>query len=429
MKYQKYPEYKESGIEWLGEVPKHWEIKPIKSLFSRTKRTGYKNETLLSVYREYGVIVKSSRDDNRNKESDDLSPYQLVNIGDLVINKMKAWQGSLAISEHRGIVSPAYYIYEPLNSNNLLNNNFVHNQIRSKYFIQSYKNFSKGIRVGQWDLESELFTRLNLFLPPFDEQRKISEFIQREITKIDQLISKQEQLIKLLDEQRKSIISHAVTKGLNPNAPMKDSGVEWLGEIPEHWRILRTKDILNHRNENALENDEIITCFRDGEVTLRKNRRTDGFTNAIQEHGYQHIHSGDLVIHEMDAFAGAIGVSDSDGKSTPVYTVLFPKDIPLNLYFYSDFFRTMARQGFITSLGKGIRVRSTEFRWKESKNVYVVLPPYAEQNEIVNHIQSETNKINNLIDKQKLLIEKLKEYRTSIISHAVTGKIDVREAL
>lgn len=200
----------------------------------------------------------------------------------------------------------------------------------------------------------------------------------------------------------------------------KNSGVEWLGDVPEHWQIVRTKDIFNHRKEEALEDDEIVTAFRDGQVTLRKNRRTDGFTNSIKEHGYQHINSGDLVIHEMDAFAGAIGVSDSSGKSTPVYTVCYAKNENINHHFYSHFFRTMAKTGFINSLAKGIRVRSTEFRWNESRNVYLVEPPKADQEKIVSFLDTETTRIDNLIAKQEKLIELLEEQRKSIISHAVT---------
>ena len=200
----------------------------------------------------------------------------------------------------------------------------------------------------------------------------------------------------------------------------KKSGVEWLGDVPEHWQIVRTKDIFNHRKEEALEDDEIVTAFRDGQVTLRKNRRTDGFTNSIKEHGYQHINSGDLVIHEMDAFAGAIGVSDSSGKSTPVYTVCYAKNENINHHFYSHFFRTMAKTGFINSLAKGIRVRSTEFRWNESRNVYLAEPPKADQEKIVSFLDTETARIDNLIAKQEKLIELLEEQRKSIISHAVT---------
>ncbi|MHA3096745.1 restriction endonuclease subunit S [Acinetobacter brisouii] len=200
----------------------------------------------------------------------------------------------------------------------------------------------------------------------------------------------------------------------------KNSGVEWLGDVPEHWQIVRTKDIFNHRKEEALEDDEIVTAFRDGQVTLRKNRRTDGFTNSIKEHGYQHINNGDLVIHEMDAFAGAIGVSDSSGKSTPVYTVCYAKNENINHHFYSHFFRTMAKTGFINSLAKGIRVRSTEFRWNESRNVYLAEPPKADQEKIVSFLDTETARIDTLIAKQEKLIELLEEQRKSIISHAVT---------
>lgn len=422
MKYQKYPEYKESGIEWLGEVPKHWEIKPIKSLFSRTKRTGYKNETLLSVYREYGVIVKSSRDDNRNKESDDLSPYQLVNIGDLVINKMKAWQGSLAISEHRGIVSPAYYIYEPLNSNNLLNNNFVHNQIRSKYFIQSYKNFSKGIRVGQWDLESELFTRLNLFLPPFDEQRKISEFIQREITKIDNLISKQEQLIKLLEEQRKSIILHAVTKGLNPNAPMKDSGVEWLGEVPRHWKISKIKYLSQCLDSKRIPLNSVERSLRSGSIPYwGANNIVDCIDDYLFDENL--ILVGEDGAPFFDPLKNvAFFVSGKIWVNNHMH-VLRPLPNLTNIHFLTHAINSTLFRYYVSGSTRD-KLNQTDLN-----NILIRLPELNEQNIIADFLTKEIEKINTLISKQKQLIEKLKEYRTSIISHAVTGKIDVREAL
>ena len=161
MDFKSYPNYKNSGVEWLGVIPEHWQQKPIWSLFSRVKRVNHPNEPLLSVYRDYGVIPKASRDDNHNRASEDLTPYQLVRPNDLVINKMKAWQGSIAISEHQGIVSPAYYVYEP---KQLYCSKYIHFLIRSTYFIQSYKNFSKGIRVNQWDLEHDAFTHINLLV-------------------------------------------------------------------------------------------------------------------------------------------------------------------------------------------------------------------------------------------------------------------------
>lgn len=237
-KYQAYPEYKNSGIEWLNKIPKNWKTICVGRLFSRTKRTNHTDKELLSVYRDYGVIPKSSRDDNNNKPSEDLSPYQLVEPDDLVMNKMKAWQGSIAISEYKGIVSPAYFVYQPMQRLfEVAHPKYVHYLLRNPIYIAQYLRRSKGIRVNQWDLDPDEFKRIELLLPSKKEQQLIFNFLDQETAKIDTLIEKQQQLIKLLKEKRQAVISHAVTKGLNPNAPMRDSGVEWFDSCPEHWQV------------------------------------------------------------------------------------------------------------------------------------------------------------------------------------------------
>ena len=200
----------------------------------------------------------------------------------------------------------------------------------------------------------------------------------------------------------------------------KDSGVEWLGEVPEHWKTSRLKNLFSLMKRLPEDDDEIVTAFRDGEVTLRTNRRVDGYTNAIQEHGYQRIVRGDLVIHAMDAFAGAIGVSDSDGKSTPVYSVCSPKYSDVIPAYYGRLMRHMALSGYINSLSKGIRERSTEFRWNEASNVILAVPTRDEQSLIASFLDRETSKIDSLVGEQRRLIELLKEKRQAVISHAVT---------
>ena len=200
----------------------------------------------------------------------------------------------------------------------------------------------------------------------------------------------------------------------------KPSGVEWLGDVPEHWEVTRLKNLFSLMKRLPEDQDDIVTAFRDGEVTLRSNRRIDGFTNAIHEHGYQRILRGDLVIHAMDAFAGAIGVSDSTGKSTPVYSVCAPRYKGINTYYYGRLLRHMALSGYINSLAKGIRERSTEFRWSESSNVLVSLPPPTEQTAIATFLDRETSKIDALVAEQQRLIELLKEKRQAVISHAVS---------
>jgi type I restriction enzyme S subunit len=201
----------------------------------------------------------------------------------------------------------------------------------------------------------------------------------------------------------------------------KDSGVEWLGEVPEHWNAEKGKWLFNLMERPPRKEDEIVTAFRDGQVTLRINRRTEGFTNAIKEHGYQGIRKGDLVIHAMDAFAGAIGVSDSDGKSTPVYSACVPRQPnSVNPYFYAYLLRHMAHSGFITTLAKGIRERSTNFSFTDFAALRIPMPSKLEQDHIVAFLNEKTAQIEALIAKKQRQIELLDEQKAILINRAVT---------
>ncbi len=202
------------------------------------------------------------------------------------------------------------------------------------------------------------------------------------------------------------------------------SSTAWIDQIPGHWNETRLKNVFALMKRSPEEGDEIVTAFRDGEVTLRSNRRTEGFTNAVQEHGYQRVVAGDLVIHAMDAFAGAIGVSDSTGKSTPVYSVCRLKHTEFDVRYFGRLLRHMALSGYINSLAKGIRERSTEFRWNEAANITVPIPPSNEQHAISDFLDRETAKIDALVAEQRRLIELLKEKRQAVISHAVTKGLD-----
>lgn len=201
----------------------------------------------------------------------------------------------------------------------------------------------------------------------------------------------------------------------------KNSGVDWIGEIPDSWRLEKAKWLFTKAERPIEKNDDIVTCFRDGQVTLRKNRRTQGFTNALKEHGYQGIRKGDLVIHAMDAFAGAIGVSDSDGKSTPVYAACIPrKKKQVNPYFYAYFMRDLALSGFIISLAKGIRERSTDFRFNDFSELLLPLPEYAEQIAIANFLDKKTAQLDEAIAIKQQQILLLKERKQVIIQQVAT---------
>lgn len=204
----------------------------------------------------------------------------------------------------------------------------------------------------------------------------------------------------------------------------KDSGVYYIPQIPSAWNVLKGKILFKQEKRPVNKEDEIVTCFRDGEVTLRKNRRLEGFTNSLKEIGYQGIRKGDLVIHNMDAFAGAIGVSDSDGKGTPVYAVCTPIREDANQFYYCYLLRFLAKTGFIQSLAKGIRERSTDFRYGDFKELLLPVPSRAEQDSIVRYLDSATSEIDKAIAMQQKMIDLLNERKQIIIQNAVTKGLD-----
>ena len=225
--FEPYPVYKDSGVEWIGEIPAHWKVETIRAVTELKSEKNQPDLPVLSVYREYGVIPKDSRDDNHNATSLDTSNYKVVDVDDLVINKMKAWQGSMGISSHHGIVSPAYIICR-INTKKVMSG-FLHYLLRSKLYIGVYNSLSYGVRIGQWDMHYEDFKKILIPLPETKEQKRIALFLDQKIAEIDEAIDKKQRLIELLKELKQTTVAEAVTKGLNPNVPMRDSGVEGLG--------------------------------------------------------------------------------------------------------------------------------------------------------------------------------------------------------
>jgi len=221
--------------------PSTWRVVPFWSLFRRTKSIGHADEELLSVYRDHGVVPTSSRDDNHNKPSEDLSGYQLVTEGALVTNKMKAWQGSIAISRHRGIVSPAYYVYQPLSEEH---DQFLHYLLRSEPYIALYQRISKGVRVSQWDLEHEALRTIPIVLPDLATQKRIADFLDAETARIDALIEKKLGLLSATERLRSSSIDRAIS-GEYVDASRTETGNTWFPTIPAGWRLARLKHLVN----------------------------------------------------------------------------------------------------------------------------------------------------------------------------------------
>ena len=430
MSFPAYPAYKDSGVDWLGEIPEGWSIKPLWALFRRHKVTGFPDEQLLSVYREYGVIPKASRDDNFNKPSDDLSAYQLVQVGDLAINKMKAWQGSVGISNYNGIVSPAYHIYAPSHSEVP---QYLHHLFRCNEYIAGYLANSKGIRVNQWDLEPQQHSRMSVLLPSFQEQTQIARFLDHETARIDALIEEQQRLIELLKEKRQAVISHAVTKGLDPTVPMKYSGVEWLGEGPAPWEVGGLTrfigPVVDYRGRTPTKVDEgvfLVTArnIRHGRIDYEASQEfvDPASAESLLARGMPEI--GDLLF-TMEAPLGQVALIDRTDIALAQRIVKFRGEPHvMKSHYLMYWLMSTACQARLETLATG----STALGIKASKlgMIECLAPSLKEQDEIVSYIQRETAKSDVLVSEAEQVILLLQERRSALISAAVTGKIDVR---
>lgn len=417
MRYKKYKETLEAI--WFTSVPENWRSTKMREVFSeRNTKVSDKDYPALSVGK-MGVVpqldtaVKTDNGDNR----------KLICKGDFAINSRSDRKGSSGISEYDGSSSLIITVLKPHNE---LNGKFYHYLLRSHYFVEEFYRNGHGLVSDLWTTKWDEMRNIYIPVPPREEQDQIVRYLDWKVSAINKLIHGYQKQIKLLEERKLVIVDTIITKGLNVSAEMRDSNLYWLGSIPKHWKLIRAKYLFNKEKREPLADDEVVTCFRDGMVTLRKNRRTTGFTESLQENGYQHICKGDLVIHMMDAFAGAIGVSDSDGKGTPVYHCCTPLIDDIYVPFYMYFLRMMAHTGYIQSLYRGIRERSTNFTFEVFSTQLLACPPYEEQTEIVSYIKAEHKKMDISISKLKEQVALLKEYRTRLISDVVTGQIDVR---
>ena len=421
---ERYSEYKASSIQWLEELPSHWEERKVKYSFIERSEKNHPNEPILCATQSQGVIPQSLYQNRVVVVNKGFEGLKFVRVGDFVIS-LRSFEGGIEYAYYQGIISAAYTIIKPFNKENT---EYFKLLFKSHPFIQLLQTCVTGIREGQ-NINYQLLGRKFIPIPPLAEQEKIVKFLESKTSNIDAYVAERERELRLLNELKESEIANVITHGLNPNVKMKDSRIPWLKSIPIHWSEERAKYLFIRENRAISETDEIITCFRDGQVTLRKNRRTTGFTESFKECGYQGIRKGDLVIHQMDAFAGAVGISDSDGKGTPVYIVCTPKRSDVYNPYFALVIREMGLNGYIQSLYRGIRERSSDFKFDVFRQQYLPLPPIEEQETIVALIEERSNRVISLINELQAEIEYLKEYKQSLIADCVTGQINVQNEL
>ena len=411
---------KDSGIEWVGSVPMHWGVKPIRAAFYEVTQKNTTGEEKTALKFTYGQIIRKDNfdADDDNYVANTILNYTIVSPGTIMLNGLNLnfdfVTQRIGLVNETGVITSAYMAFHPLDDSVLPQ--YATYLFKSYDNIKAFHNMGGGVRkiLNFSELKKKYF-----LLPPLPEQKKIVSFLDMKCSEIDTLIADIQAQIDTLEQYKRSVITEAVTKGLNPDAEMRDSGVQWIGMMPSHWDCQRGKYILRYLQKPVRDDDGVITCFRDGEVTLRSNRREEGFTMADKEIGYQGIDVGDLVVHGMDGFAGAIGISDSRGKASPVLNVLETKQNKRYIMYY---LRSMAYNDVFVALATGIRVRSCDLRWNKLAELLYPLPPVDEQEAIVEYIDSVLERTNAVIADKKQQIETIEEYKKSLIFEYVTGK-------
>lgn len=410
----KYSSYKDSGVQWIGQIPSHWEVKHLRNFLTIFSEKGFDNAQLLSVTREKGVILRDrdDKEENHNYVPDDLSGYKHLMSGDFVINKMKSWQGSYGVSKYEGIVSPAYYTCKLRG----VDPQFFSQAIRSKAYIGFFMQYSKGIRVDQWDLDPSSMKDIPFILPPLDEQKKIVPYLDAATAKIDEVIAQQQRMINLLNERKKIVINHAVTKGFNPNVKYKETGIAWIGAIPEHWQLMQLRyTATNHDNlrqpitaDQRDRNDPQYDYYgASGVIDRIDHYNVDDKVLLIGEDG------ANLVLRNLPLVYKAEGKFWVNNHAH----ILKPRG---NDY---DFMALVLEAADYTLFITGSA--QPKLSQANMNAVKLPIPPIEEQREIVAGIKPKLEKIDSFIEQHSSMVSFLQERKQIIINDVVTGKVKV----
>ena len=414
-------EMKDSGCNYLGMIPSSWSTSRLKGYFKVSRTTGRPDATVLSLYRDYGIVPKDSRSDNHNVTSLDTSKYKFVEVGDFVINKMKGWQGSMALSAHEGIVSPAYHVFKFTSS--LLLPKYAHYLLRCRSYADEWHKLSTGLRVGQWDLHVEDFLNTRIPVPPLDEQRRIADYLDEKCAEIGRAVSAAEQSIEEYKTYKNFVVFQAATKGLDVDAPMKDSGAEWLGEVPARWKLHRAKRLFKLTNDRG--NDDLTLLAATQKHGMWPQDRLEGVVRVKDDADlsrFRTVHKNDFVI-SLRSFQGGFERSDFEGVCSPAYQT-FHSINPIDYQFFKYLFKSPSFIDHMNSLTLGIREGKT-IKFEDFAAQVLPMPPLDEQRRIADYLDEKCAEIDRAVSAKQAIIADLKAYKQSLIYEVVTGKREV----
>ena len=422
-KFKRYDSYKNSGVEWLGEIPNHWEMKSLKYCLKFTIGVTPSSSEESYYFEEEPWITISDMSGKHITKTHFVSKKAVKKCNMRVVPKgsllysFKLSVGQVSFTTKDAYTNEAIASFYPTNNTNL---KFWY-YVLPVYLI---RNANKNI-YGVYLLNQDLIKNAMIIFPPKDEQKKIASYLDEKIAKIDAFISGKEKFIELLKEQKQIIINDAVTKGLNKNAKFKDSGVEWLGEIPSHWEIRKVKNIFKLIIDPAPigNKEKLLSIYTDIGVKPRSELIEKG-NKASTIDGYLKVKKGDFIVNKLLAWMGAIGLSEYKGVTSPAYDILRAK-IPIIGKFYHELFRLNVFSEEMKKYSRGIMDMRLRLYFDKFGDILIPLPPKDEQEKIVEYIENKISKIDKLINLEQECIKSLKEYKASLIDSVVTGKVRI----
>ena len=429
---------KDSGIPWIGEIPKNWNTPLLKGVFrEREEKSTFGEETLLSLSQYTGIKPKSETEIADSHIASNYEGYKVVHKGDFVMNIMLAWNGSYAVSDYDGMISPAYCVYYFRDNSN---KRYYHYLLRINGYQAAFKTLSRGIIDSRLRLYPEQFYTFPTLQPPLSEQQRIAEFLDRKCGEIDEAIALQEEFIEELKAYKQSVITEAVTRGLNPNVKLKDSGIVWISMIPQGWKCEKVKHIISSISSGVSVNSEQIPAT-DKELGVLKTSSvssnyfipTENKKVDVEEMGRVScpVKADTIIVSRMNTpdLVGSAGYCDDNIPNLylpdRLWQVETIKDRVSARYLWR-FLISLSARYYYSSLSQGTSSSMQNISQSQFENAYVPVPPLTEQQQITDYLDNKCTEIDSLIAIKQQKIEELKDYKKSIIYEYVTGKKEVK---
>jgi type I restriction enzyme S subunit len=426
---------KDTKIQWLGEIPDSWQLKKIKYVLQERieKNNPVRTSYILSLTAKQGVIPYDEKEGGGNKPKEDVSAYRLAYPGDIVMNSMNILSGSVGLSQYFGCVSPVYYMLRPKEKDDDVR--YYNYIFQTTLFQKSLFGLGNGILIkesGNGKLNTirmripmDKFGGLYIPIAPKDKQKKISDFLDEKCGGIDLLIKNIQEEIDVLEDYKKSVISEGVTRGLDDKASLKDSGIFYMGQIKETWSVSKIGYICTKLSRTFLSEDTALVCSNKGKVLIRDENAVGKMVS--EDNAMQGIKKGDIAIHGMDTWHGAIALSEYDGKITRVVHVCDSTEDKRFVVYYMQY---LAFQGVYKLISNGVRGNTSDFRsWDKVKDIYIPLPESREdQTRICDYLDWVCKEIETAINNKREQLEMLEQYKKATIYEYVTGKKEVLES-